>query len=859
MPVGFEDGVVPVHPGNPDWNVGQFPPERWGVDSLNPISGDFSLHHCFDNPEAGCDYFMIHHGPFRRSQAEDSIIRGDSLSFSFRVRHSYPPSSGNNWQLAILAGFDVAIKEGIVIGVNLEGSDDLIKLWRARDGVYEELCSSAFNYQEEAGTEAAPLFRLTWQWDGVVELWYAVDPMDEMKKIASCSLQDLPEGRSLVARYEYSAAQDRNLWFDDLHLEGSFEADTVSPQVSTWWFENGTTLKLSFSEPVLLSDSSRVLLYRLSQAGLQLGNQAVVPDTFFLEENTLCVIFPTPVPNREQLDLLLEGICDRDGNFLSASMLRIVRNEAVWGDVVINEVMADPDPEVLISLGEYVELYNRSEYQLNLEGWTLEVGGRKYELGSGEKEKMLERGEYLLLSPVILPNQGSLLALYNRAGEQVHAASYRIPYNASQWKEKGGWSLESPDPDRLCNVSQLWEYSLDRSGGTPGGLNSVDGERPDEQVPVFLYFGYGDRGEIILCFSEPVNQAAGQEGKVILNPGNYQAQLVSGDGPLHERLICHFTVDPSLFSRFTITMPAVSDCEGNLSRELNFSGGPSSIPGHGSVIINEIMYDPAEGAVEYIELYNPTQQFIDLRELGLGVTGEEDPLDGMVALSEQSRIMVPGEYVVLTPGVDHLRETYGLEISGCWVELEDFESLPDGGGRIWLTDRSGNGIDVVTYGDHLHLELISDTRGISLERIDPGRPGSDPGNWHSAASVEGYATPGRLNSQSIHESDQKGRLVVEPGVFSPDNDGYNDLLVISPGVGEAGSVIRLWITRPDGTPVRSLANNHVAGLSSQYTWDGREDSGAMAAGGFYVVHLRVYHPSSGSRWNRKAAVGLIYR
>ncbi|MFO7668082.1 MAG: hypothetical protein R6W31_00340, partial [Bacteroidales bacterium] len=146
-----------------------------------------------------------------------------------------------------------------------------------------------------------------------------------------------------------------------------------------------------------------------------------------------------------------------------------------------------------------------------------------------------------------------------------------------------------------------------------------------------------------------------------------------------------------------------------------------------------------------------------------------------------------------------------------------------------------------------------------LERMDPKRNGDDPGNWHSAASIEGYATPGRLNSQTIPESDQGSELGLEPRVFSPDNDGYNDLLVISPGIEAAGSVTRLWITQPDGTPVRMLANNSISGTSSQYIWDGRKDNGQMAAEGFYVVHFRGYNPLSGLRWNRKSAVGVVYR
>jgi len=862
LAVDFEDGFMPVDSGNQGWLTEQLPPERWRIDSLHPISGKYSLHHSYDNPDAGCDYFMIHHGLFRRSQPGDSIFTGDSLSFSFRIRHSYLPSSSNNWQLAILAGFDGAILEGIVLGVNLEGFDDMVRLWRVEDGDYEELCSSSLNYQEDVGNEAAPSFRLTWQWDGRLELRYATDFQSNMQLIASCVIHELPQGRSLVARYEYSAAQDRKLWLDDLHLEGCFLADTLPPRVSTWSVETGENVKLGFSESLGSLDSVWAVLSSANEQPGLFTTQEMAADSFSMEGENLFLYFPDQLPNREVMDLQLGGICDRDGNLMRDTVLCVMRNEALWGDMVINELMADPNPVVGVSLGEYVELFNRSEYMLNMDGWILVVGKRKYELGElGEEgqETRIAPGNYLLLTGLSLPNQGSLLALYDGADKLVHAAAYKIPYDAPQWKREGGWSLESPDPDRLCNISGLWEYSEDHSGGTPGALNSVDGVRPDYQLPVLLYFGYGEAGELWLYFSEQVNLDAVREGEVILSPGSFSALEVNGAGPLLETLICRFSVDPSLFSRFTLNMPAVPDCLGNLSRELSFNGGPALAPGPGSVHINEIMYDPAEGAVEYIELYNPGQSFVDLRDLALGLsTGGENP-EKMLPFSQWSRIMGPGEYVVLSASVDKLRDAYGLEVSGCWVELEDFMALPDGGGQIWVTDRAGNGVDVVSYDDNMHMELISDTRGISLERIDQERAGSDPHNWHSAASAEAYATPGRLNSQAVRRMGQESGLVVEPGVFSPDNDGYRDLLEINPGVEEAGSVIRLWITTVEGRAVRSLANNHVAGVSSQYTWDGRDDSGGMAPGGFYVVHLRVYNPSTGSNRNRKAAIGLIYR
>jgi len=157
------------------------------------------------------------------------------------------------------------------------------------------------------------------------------------------------------------------------------------------------------------------------------------------------------------------------------------------------------------------------------------------------------------------------------------------------------------------------------------------------------------------------------------------------------------------------------------------------------------------------------------------------------------------------------------------------------------------------------MELLDDPRGISLERISEKRSGLDPDNWHSAASIAGYATPGRENSQSLALSDSDLLLDVSTEVFSPDNDGYNDLLEIFISTHGNDWVIGLMITDLQGNRIRVLANMHLAGPAVTYTWDGEGENGEMQAMGFYVIHARGYHPATGEQWIRRKAIGLVYR
>jgi hypothetical protein len=271
------------------------------------------------------------------------------------------------------------------------------------------------------------------------------------------------------------------------------------------------------------------------------------------------------------------------------------------------------------------------------------------------------------------------------------------------------------------------------------------------------------------------------------------------------------------------------------------------------------MYDPQDWAPEYIELYNPGQRYRDLMDLCLDAADAGDPAGYPVPICTHSRLIPPGAYVVVTGNKDHLMEAYNLELSGQWVEMDPWKGLNNAGGSLYLTDRTGMTVDMAPFGDHLHMELVSDTRGVSLERIESARPGSDPGNWHSAASIAGYATPGEPNSQRAEGSAGEGILRVSPKVFSPDNDGHEDLLEITLSPGGNGWTVHLRVTDLEGRTVRTLANNHLLGTGSLYWWDGEQEDGRMVFEGIYIVHAWGYHSASKKRWSRKEAVGVIYR
>lgn len=829
----------------------QVPAQRWCCDTILPIAGKSSMHHSFDNSHEACDYLVFRHDPLNIQ---------DSFAISFRIRHGFLPSTMNNWQLALGATFDegsgpeggeAQITGAIVLGVNYSGSDDLVKIWHVDQGVSRVLCTTDLNYQEVPGIAQAPLFSLRGDGRGKLNLYWCVDPSEEPPEhLASCRIDGISWGRRLVLRYRYTSSRDQALWLDELRLEGQFEKDSIPPRLIEAELLNAHLLQLEFSEQLAFSNTCTFILY---VEDLTAGVSPV--DIRYLGDG-FQITFQEEIPNRVPCRLMVAGIEDEDGNLLADTLVQVLRNETQWGDVVFNELMADPDP--VIRYGEeYLELYNRSGYPADLDGWQLQVGERSYILDSTHVAG--DQAGHISLVGISLPNEGATLALYSREGRLIHACSYRIPWDGPDWKKEGGWSLESPDAELICRISANWEYSGDPGGGTPGRINSNQTILADVEAPVLLYAGLGKPGELLLHYNEPLQIIQDMDEAFLLDPGAVIPDSIRLEDPLRKTVHLHFPDQFIEGSMFRISLPVLRDCAGKRTAEQEIGTGIPSLPLSASMLINEIMYDPEEGKPEYVELYVSGGRILDLQDLAIHLVEEGGSPDHPVPLSSHSRLVRPGQYLVLTDCVPHLEEAYGLELSGQWVELTGLPGLNNSSGCVFLTDRAGQVVDYAAYSDEMHMELLDDPRGISLERISILRPGSDPDNWHSAASITDHATPGRENSQSCAESETDQKLELSPEVFSPDNDGKDDLLKITIRTGEKGWVIGLLITDLHGNRIRMLANNHLAAPSISYTWDGEGEDGSMQSMGFYVIHVRAYNPLTGEQWIRRKAFGLVYR
>jgi hypothetical protein len=213
-----------------------------------------------------------------------------------------------------------------------------------------------------------------------------------------------------------------------------------------------------------------------------------------------------------------------------------------------------------------------------------------------------------------------------------------------------------------------------------------------------------------------------------------------------------------------------------------------------------------------------------------------------------------GGYVVLTVNADAVNRHYFTECPECFIEMTGFPSLPDDAGEVVLLNRRMEVLEEFRYNHAMHHPLLANESGVSLERRSFSEDVNQPGNWHSAAATCGFATPGYANSSFAEEETVTEWVTVAPRIFSPNDDGYHDRLVIHLSPGEPGWTANVRIFDTAGREIRRLSNNELLASSSELEWDGRDDHRQRAELGIYIILVEIFHNSGQTKHFRKSCV-----
>ena len=162
------------------------------------------------------------------------------------------------------------------------------------------------------------------------------------------------------------------------------------------------------------------------------------------------------------------------------------------------------------------------------------------------------------------------------------------------------------------------------------------------------------------------------------------------------------------------------------------------VPVPPAIVINEIHYNPADGGVEFIELYNAEADPVDMSgwELG-GFAGDE-------TIFPAGTVLAAGDYLVITEDLALFQTVYPGVTALEWVD----GGLSNGGEDVELSTEVGLLVDAVAYDDEGDWPNSDDNDpspdgdGPSIELIDPALDNAVGANWEVSL---GDGSPGATN------------------------------------------------------------------------------------------------------------------
>lgn len=813
------------------------------------IDGNFQLH---SNGPALSDTAYL--------STANSVVFSDTIQWEFYFNMNFDPSNNNNMKVYLVSNQE-----------NLKGQLQGYYLRVGENGSADKL-----NFYKQSGTTGTQIF------SGTVGT-FGINPAEGRVKVvrdpdgnwtfysdSTGGTNYTLEGSVMDTTYhatsyfgvscKYTTSNNVNFFFDDFNVTGSTFVDNTAPTVTSVSITSQNSVDVVFSETVSQSTAENLVNYSADNG---LGNpQSAMRDVS--NSNIVHLTFASQFTLGTLYTLGISSVQDLAGNMMVASQHPFIFYNPQRYDVVFNEIMADPTPALGLPEYEFTELYNRTQVPINVKNW-------KFTYGTSTKilpAAVIYPDSFLVLvspsafpefafygnaievtglSTTALTNGGQSLLLQDSSGNVIHSLRYDISWYANTDKDDGGWSIEQIDPDNICGDINNWVASVHPLGGTPGRRNSVNAPNPDTEPPSLERVSVTDNVTIIAYFNEKLDSldAVDITNFVIDNsigtplaavpvwPGLTTVTLTLAQ-PLQLDVIYTLTVFSNL-----------KDCTGNSQpSETTQRFAIPQDPDSNDIVINEILFYPRDGGYDFVELYNRSEKVIDLSKLMLGNYDTTFSIfSNQKVISTTGYLFFPEEYIVLTANPDAVKSQYNTTNPTNFIKLSSMPSFNIDAGGAAISDTLNNVKDYLIYDEDMHIPLLNSLKGVSLERISFNRPSNDRTNWHSAAEDVGFATPAYRNSQFDVPVVEGSPFTVEPEIFSPDNDGYNDVVNFNYTFDSPGYICSITLFDSRGRTIKKLLVNELLGTSGTVSWDGINDSYEKGRIGIYVAFIELFNTS----------------
>ena len=663
---------------------------------------------------------------------------------------------------------------------------------------------------------------------------------------------------------KFSATRSNKFFFDDFKIE-TLEEDKISPKLIAAKVLDTATIEAIFDEPIDSTSAKIFTNYYLSNG---LGNPSKVTTT--IDQTKFLLHLPANL-NTGNYTLTVNGIKDFNGNTIndnnSYSFNYVAPYKVKPNDVVINEIFADPSPQIDLPTVEYIELWNTSEHIITLENWVYSDASSSYTFtkdslqaneyvilcAKADTNEFKQYGRVIGISPwPSLNNSADLLTIKNEKGLTVNQVNYLDIWYKNASKKSGGWSLELIDPKAVCSGIQNWGSGKDSTGGTPGKQNSIYQSNISNEPLKLISASLTDSTTVLITFNRSLDSlSATNLSNYSINNSVGNPAIASPVSPNFDQVILKFLLPFVRGNNFQVTAINVTDCAGMVISPTNNSAEfiYTKLIAKGDILINEILFNPRPDGVDFVEIYNHSPNTLDLKDLFLA-TISKDTLSNLRQVSLTQLLLPSGQYLALSTNPENIKQEYQTENPNAFLKMASLPAFNDDGGTVILLSNNLR-IDQLNYTEKMHFKLIKEPEGVSLERSSFSQAANNEGNFRSATASVGYATPGYKNSQFIDGISPDEAFSISSKTFSPDNDGFEDIMQINYKLSKPGLIANVTIYDGQGILIRKLIKNQSVEADGSFNWDGFNEFNERSSVGIYMIYAEFFDTNGQVKKYRK--------
>lgn len=465
---------------------------------LLPFCGYAQLTESFDGPEINSSYpWLGNIDRFIINEQGELQLNGRYFTDEVYIYLQSLPLLNNEWQCKVRSDYEGTPGNYFRIFLWMEkpdweypGETLFVRIGYTRKNI--ELCYQLGNRTPEILIQGEKRFegphqvevRVVTDEEGRCILYSRTSDTEDFVEEGSVDLPFYSKAKGyFMVWVKHSKDHNKNKFIDDIFIERfnvEEKEETELPELLRVEEVSSTELNLHFNKPIA---------YYTTVSLNELGEATDVWTD--IEYTTLIPVWEKPMQKGQEYTLTYEvydeeeNKCQGDYSFTSTLGSEEEDPEkptpSASGKILINEIMADPKGAKGLPETEYVELYNISEEDIELDGWSFQYGDNKpVELD----DYIFPADSYLILYragreittdesagimpldkfPSQLANAGKSLFLYDADSNLVDEITYE--------KAKAGIAWERSE--------EGWHLSTDAKGGTPGCANSSPGGEDTE-------------------------------------------------------------------------------------------------------------------------------------------------------------------------------------------------------------------------------------------------------------------------------------------------------------------------------------------------------------------------------------------